>query len=213
MKTIGCKFILVVIVGTVGGCWAVEKTATNGKPSKEIIVEGNNQFALSLYEKLRESEGNLFFSPYSISTALALTFAGARGRTESQMADVLQFPVGVDPDERSSVTVSDRQQFARLFGEIIAELNERGVIMGALQPATEALTHMPSVTCDVEQARQLSHGMPLAVGEQVTLPEREGLWAQALGPDGELIAVGTLLRNGDDVLFQPKRVLACGQRE
>jgi serpin B len=59
--------------------------------TEETVVEGNDTFALDLYAKLREQEGNLFFSPYSISTALAMTYAGARGNTEKQMADVLHF--------------------------------------------------------------------------------------------------------------------------
>ena len=53
------------------------------------LVEGNTAFALDLYQQLRQEEGNLFFSPYSISTALAMTYAGARGVTEAQMADAL----------------------------------------------------------------------------------------------------------------------------
>jgi serpin B len=57
----------------------------------EVIVGGNTAFAFDLYRKLRETEGNLFFSPYSISTALAMTYAGARGNTERQMAQTLRF--------------------------------------------------------------------------------------------------------------------------
>jgi serpin B len=55
------------------------------------VVEGNNNFAFDLYAKLREQEGNLFFSPYSISMALAMTYAGARGNTAEQMSKVLHF--------------------------------------------------------------------------------------------------------------------------
>ena len=58
---------------------------------EKTLISGNNAFALDLYAKLREQEGNLFFSPYSISTALAMTYAGARGNTENQMAEVLHF--------------------------------------------------------------------------------------------------------------------------
>ena len=48
-------------------------------------IAKNQAFALALYQHLKASEGNLFFSPYSISTALAMTYAGARGETEKQM--------------------------------------------------------------------------------------------------------------------------------
>jgi len=54
-------------------------------------VQGNTEFALDLYQELRTREGNLFFSPYSISTALAMTYAGAQGNTARQMARVLRF--------------------------------------------------------------------------------------------------------------------------
>lgn len=56
------------------------------------VVEGNSQFALDLYGKLSGQPGNLFFSPSSISTALAMTYAGARGETAQEMAQVLHFP-------------------------------------------------------------------------------------------------------------------------
>lgn len=57
----------------------------------ETAVQGNTEFALELYQQLRAEKGNLFFSPYSISAALAMTYAGARGDTELQMAQTLHF--------------------------------------------------------------------------------------------------------------------------
>src|SRR5262245_54475872 len=55
-------------------------------------AEGESRFALDLYARLREGKGNLFFSPYSIHTALAMTAAGARGATAAEMAKVLGLP-------------------------------------------------------------------------------------------------------------------------
>jgi serpin B len=55
------------------------------------LVRGNSAFALDLYRQLEEREGNLFYSPYSISLALAMTYAGARGETAQQMAEALHF--------------------------------------------------------------------------------------------------------------------------
>jgi serpin B len=56
-----------------------------------LLVEGNSAFAFELYRALQGEEDNLFYSPYSISVALAMTYAGARGETAQQMADTLQF--------------------------------------------------------------------------------------------------------------------------
>ena len=55
------------------------------------LVRGNNAFAFDLYHALSDGEGNLFYSPFSISQALAMTLAGARGETERQMADTLHY--------------------------------------------------------------------------------------------------------------------------
>src|SRR5579884_516966 len=60
------------------------------------VVRGDNAFAFELYAQLRSKDGNLFFSPYSISAALAMTSAGARGRTLDEMNSTLHFP----PQER-----------------------------------------------------------------------------------------------------------------
>lgn len=57
----------------------------------EKLVEGNSNFAFELYQALRAEEGNIFYSPYSISLALAMTCGGARGDTEKQMADAMRF--------------------------------------------------------------------------------------------------------------------------
>ncbi len=55
------------------------------------VVQGNTAFATDLYGLLKEKEGNLFFSSYSISVALGMTYAGARSNTASEMAETLHF--------------------------------------------------------------------------------------------------------------------------
>jgi serine protease inhibitor len=58
-----------------------------------VVVDGNNAFAVALYHQLSHQAGDLFFSPESISTALAMAYAGAGGSTASEMAKVLHFTV------------------------------------------------------------------------------------------------------------------------
>jgi serpin B len=63
---------------------------------RTAVTEGNNVFAAALYGRLRHQNGNLFFSPESISTALAMAYAGARGSTASEMAKTLHFTLPPD---------------------------------------------------------------------------------------------------------------------
>jgi serpin B len=58
---------------------------------REKFASDSRAFALALYHELAKQPGNLFFSPYSISTALAMTYAGAKGTTEEEMASALHF--------------------------------------------------------------------------------------------------------------------------
>jgi serpin B len=66
----------------------------------ERMIESNNTFSVDLYLQLKETEGNLFFSPYSVSTALAMTYAGARAQTADHMAKALHF--ALNPEELGS---------------------------------------------------------------------------------------------------------------
>jgi serpin B len=60
-------------------------------PDQAAVAQGNSAFAVDLYGQLRRQDGNLFFSPESISTALAMAYAGASGTTATEMAATLHF--------------------------------------------------------------------------------------------------------------------------
>lgn len=77
------------------------------------VVADNTAFALDLYSQLKANPGNLFFSPYSISTALAMTYGGARGETEKQMGKVLHF-------------TADQKTIHAAFGQLQRQLGEGG---------------------------------------------------------------------------------------
>jgi len=76
----------------------------------EVLVNGNTAFSLDLYGHLRKVKGNLFLSPSSISTALAITYAGAKGDTAKQMSKVLHFTL-------------EQEQLHNTFGYLEAQLN------------------------------------------------------------------------------------------
>jgi len=77
--------------------WFFSASADELVTNTQEVVSGNTAFAIDLYGRVKGGEGNLFFSPYSISTALAMTYAGARGETAQQMANVLHFPARHEP--------------------------------------------------------------------------------------------------------------------
>jgi len=75
------------------------------------VVDANNQFAMDLYNNWDSQKGNIFFSPYSISSALAMTYEGARGETATEMQNVLHIPI--DQTTRTSE-----------FSQINAQIND-----------------------------------------------------------------------------------------
>jgi serpin B len=103
-QRISILMLTIVIITTASGCaqpvaYAEEVRSDLDRDSSpqvmetdlETLVTGNTSLAFDLYQALRQKDGNLFFSPHSISLALAMTYAGARGETERQMADTLHF--------------------------------------------------------------------------------------------------------------------------
>ena len=97
-------FILLALLAacaTPAGDGGLESIAQSSKPRDtspnvssadlQQLASGNRAFAFGLFQQLRGQEGNLFFSPHSISVALAMTSAGARGATEQQMQQAIQF--------------------------------------------------------------------------------------------------------------------------
>ncbi len=81
------KFLLIAAI-------AVHGTLTQAAPGTFGIAEANNAFAINLYRHLASEQGNLVVSPFSIDTALTMTYAGARGNTARQMAKVLHYKSG-----------------------------------------------------------------------------------------------------------------------
>lgn len=74
----------------------------------KTLARDNTAFAADIYRKLAGDGGNLILSPYSISTAFAMTYAGARGRTAEQMAEVLRFSLEGDALHGAMARLTDR---------------------------------------------------------------------------------------------------------
>ncbi len=104
-RLFACAISVMLIASCLAGCDASEDAALDMAASSQErvlspdvplgdlgeLAAGNNAFGFDLYQAIRDGEGNLLYSPYSLSVALAMVYAGARGRTEQQMAETLHF--------------------------------------------------------------------------------------------------------------------------
>jgi serpin B len=85
---------LVCLVVTMAA-FAAQPPTTTTTPEQAKVTQSNNAFAIELYSQLSRRPGNLFFSPESISTALAMTYAGAQSETAAEMSKTLHFTSGL----------------------------------------------------------------------------------------------------------------------
>ena len=119
--------ILAILVSAAWGEGAPALAA--GKSDLVAVAEGNNAFAVDLYGKLRavaKVDENIFLSPVSISTALAMTYAGARGKTAEEMAKALHIP-----DDQTGAHAA--------LGALLRELDELGKTKGCKVRTANAL--------------------------------------------------------------------------
>ncbi len=94
----------------------------------DSLVQGNNRFALELYGRLGGEAGNLFLSPASISTVLAMTYAGARTETAAEMARVLRF--GLPPERLHPAFAAMREDLRSAADSSGAELRIANALWG-----------------------------------------------------------------------------------
>lgn len=80
------------------------------EPDLDALVRDNNAFAFALHGQLHSEVGNLFYSPHSISAALAMTYAGARSDTRDEMAAALRFHLPGEKLHASFAALSEHMQ-------------------------------------------------------------------------------------------------------
>ncbi len=86
--------------------------------AERTLVQDNSAFALDLYHKLLTSDNNIFFSPYIISTAFGMTYAGARGETEKQMAKAMHFSLSNDKLHPAFLSLQDKLNKVQKKGRV-----------------------------------------------------------------------------------------------
>jgi serpin B len=184
------------------------------KPGSDVqaVVQGNTEFALGLYDSLMGEGGNLVFSPYSLSTALAMTHAGARGETEAQIAQALH----LDPDLARS-----HEAFSALQTTVNAVLDRgdvRLLVANSLWPQTryalleeflalardlyDALITPVDYQLNSEAARRLINSW---VDDRTEGKIKDLIGSGALNALTRLVLVNAIYFKGDwNVQFDPK---------
>jgi len=103
--------VSLIIVSIFSINWLGDDFSSNSPPSDMAgLIECSNDFSFEMYKELAGSgDDNLFFSPYSITTAMGMAYEGARGETAAEMAEVLNFPT--DNQTRLDVMKAFQSEF------------------------------------------------------------------------------------------------------
>jgi len=98
----------------------------HGAPSFELAAKATNEVGVDLYRQLATGAENLCISPYSIDSALAMTFAGADGETRAEMARVLHFPDDGDVPASFSALQRSLEQMSAKTAELVKQSKKFG---------------------------------------------------------------------------------------
>ncbi|MGC8979739.1 serpin family protein [Caldisericum sp.] len=122
---IGAGFVIYRYVKVNSPVSTTTSTTINNTGYKaNSVVEANNQFSLDLYKRyslIKANKENIFFSPFSISSAIAMVYEGAKGKTAEEIRSVFHFP--------SDNTVL-RESYQNIFNIINrgSTLNEKDIV-------------------------------------------------------------------------------------
>lgn len=112
------KRMRVTIIAALAVLFLVPVSAGDAAETMMSAAADNSAFAFDIFSVLKQKGGNLFFSPYSVSSALAMTYGGARGDTALQMQEAMRFIQGQEGTHKA---------FAEL-GSLLGDIQGRGEV-------------------------------------------------------------------------------------
>ena len=161
--------------------------------SDNPAVSSNNEFAVDLYQHLAKgnADTNLFFSPYSLFSALLMAVEGARGETARQMGGVLRFP---STAQNTGAAAQEAPWDMTLLHRTVAAMRQRLAVPGGL--TTEQKGEMQSRLRQLEEEHKVltqkvaeihehpypSTGIPEVVQRNVTVAEEINTLRQQIDP-------------------------------
>ncbi len=133
------KHLLTALLLSTGLVSAEQLLSSASVADAKPLVEGQSEFAVKLLPLL--GEGNLFYSPYSISSALSMTWAGAKGETADEMVKALMLP-GAGSNEQFLLLKQDLEAASKETEQILGIANGLAMLQGQPREAyRESITN------------------------------------------------------------------------
>jgi serine protease inhibitor len=176
--------LIPTLIAVLGAAFSARADRTNEvKPN----VAGNNLFALDLYERLKTEEGNLIFSPYSISSCMGMAYAGARGNTAKEISLAMRF--SSNQRELPSLFRQIQEQWGLAGQEQVIELKEANALW-----AQKEYPFLPDFVETMTRDYQANVNQADFVHDAESARKEINEWvaAQTNGKIGEILPIGSL---------------------
>jgi serpin B len=196
------------------GCISTTQVQTNSGSISDI-VNGNNQFALDMFSKLGSQQDNVFFSPWSIYSALAMAREGAKGKTALEMQQVSHFPEN-DSQRRQSFALAYDKFNAKDAGYTLSTANALWVekdypLLDNFAAAIERYYHGSAQNVDFKDATGDTRSMINSWVESRTNSKIKDLISPGgISPQTQLVITNAVYFNGTWVRSFDKNITRKG---
>ena len=182
------------------GCISTKQVQVNSA-SVSDIVNGNNQFALDMFSKLGSQRENVFFSPWSVYSALAMASEGARGKTADEMQQMMHFPEN-DTQRRQSFALANDKLNENDSGYMLSTANALWVekeypLLDNFTTDIERYYHGTAKNVDFKEATEETRTMINSwVEERTNGKIKDLIFPGGISPQTQLVITNAVYFNG-----------------